>query len=120
MSMAGHGGNVFRKGDYVETLSCESCHMPFATRQAHNADEAFVGPLGRAGDTRTHIFRINVEPTNYAGMFTPDGSQVVRDAEGRAAVTVDFVCIRCHNGGDLFELTVERAAEIAGQIHQLP
>ena len=120
MSMAGHLGNVFRKGDYVETLSCESCHMTFATRQAHNATEAVVGSLGRAGDTRTHIFRIDTRPIDFTGMFTPDGSRVLRDTEGRAAVTVDFVCIRCHNGGDLFELSVERAAEIAGQIHQLP
>lgn len=120
MSMAGHGGKVFRKGDYEEPLRCESCHMPLATRSAHNAAPAMVGPLGRAADIRTHLFRINVEPVGFAGMFTADGSQVLRDASGRAAVTVDFACIRCHNGGDLFELSIERAAEIAGQIHELP
>src|SRR5262249_28169642 len=109
-SMAGHGGKTFRKGELVETLRCERCHMPYATRSAPKAAVAMIGPLGRAADVRTHIFRINVEPIDYTGMFTPDGSQVLRDAQGRAAVTVDFACIRCHNGGDLFELSIERAA----------
>jgi hypothetical protein len=119
-TMAGHGGKVFRRGDYSEPLGCESCHMPYATRNAHSATEATVGPLGRMGDTRTHIFRISTEATNYTGMLTADGKQVLRDSQGRAAVTVDFVCLRCHNEFGPFALTVERAAEIAGHIHELP
>lgn len=119
-SMAGHDGAVFHRGDYAEALSCQSCHMPYATRNAHNASADVVGPLGRMGDTRTHIFRINPSPVDYTGMFTADGSEVLRDADGRAAVTVDFVCLRCHNEFGPFSLTVERAAEIAGRIHELP
>lgn len=123
-TMAGHEGEVFRRGDYVEPLTCESCHMPFAALAASSAGPAVVDPVGRIGDARTHIFRISTEPIDYTGMFTPDGTQVVRDAQGRAAVTVDFVCLRCHNdtGVPLFDpgTEVRRAAEIAQNVHRLP
>jgi len=120
-TMAGHGGKVFRRDDYPEPLSCASCHMPYATTAGSAGTPASIGPLARMGDTRTHIFRINTDPVNYQAMFTPDGTQVQRDASGRAAVTVDFICLRCHNGQfGLFGLSVERAAEIAGRIHELP
>lgn len=129
-NLARHEGRTYVAANgYVETLSCESCHMTYATRNASRAvidsfdaaDGRFLGQ-GRIGDTRTHIFRINTNPVDYTAMFSEDGSQVARDAEGMAAVTVDFVCLRCHNGqGSVFGLSVERAAEIAGEIHsELP
>jgi hypothetical protein len=121
VTMAGHAGKVFRQGAYSEPLRCESCHMPFASRATHHAGADVVGPLGRSADTRTHIFRIDTEPADYRSMFTSDGAEVRRDAQGRAAVTVDFVCLRCHHElGNVFELSVSRAAEIARQIHRLP
>jgi hypothetical protein len=119
MTMAGHGGEVFTRGDYSEPLSCESCHMPYASRAASAATAEVVGPDGRMGDTRTHIFRINVEPVGASQFFNENGTSVRLDAEGRAAVTVDFACLRCHNGIAVFELTLARAAEIAGRIHEL-
>lgn len=121
-NMALHKGKVFVRGDYREELSCESCHMPFATRNGASAPNAFVGPYGRQGDTRTHIFRISTENKTYVNMFTPDGSQVVRDSEGRAAVTADVVCLRCHNPYSLPTLafTPARAAEIAIGVHRPP
>ena len=116
--MAIHEGKTFVRGDYVEALSCESCHMPFATKSASAADESVVGEIGRMGDTRTHIFRINPEAEDFTAMFTEDLSEVVTDAQGRAAVTVDFVCIRCHNGiGNAFPLTIVSAGAIAGSMH---
>lgn len=118
-NMALHEGKTFVRGDYVEPLTCESCHMPFSGRLAGMASASVVGPEGRMGDTRSHIFRISLAPANFSSMFTPDGSQVVKDASGRAAVTVDFVCVRCHNGGGLFALTVARAAEIAPNVHRV-
>lgn len=120
MTMAGHGGKVFTRGSYSETLSCESCHMPFATRSAASAAAGVVGPVGRMGDTRTHIFRISTEPADYRTFLTDDGTQVRQDTDGRAAVTVDFVCLRCHNDIGEFNLRLERAAEIAERIHELP
>lgn len=113
-----HTGEVFTRGDYSEPLSCESCHMPFAVRSYSAADPSVVGPVARVADTRSHIFRINTQPLDYIAFLSPDGTQVRRDAEGRAALTVDYVCLRCHNGNGAFALTLPRAAEIASQIHK--
>lgn len=113
-----HAGKTFVRGDYVEEMNCESCHMPFATRSASSASAAVVGSLGRMADSRTHIFRIDTRPVTYLDMFSSDLSEVRRDDAGRAAVTVDFVCLRCHNGvGNAFELTVSSAAAIATDMH---
>ena len=70
-------------------IQCEDCHMPYATLSAQ--------PLGpHRGDRRTHIFNIDVR--NGVSMFTEDGTMVNLDADGQAAVTLDFVCQRCHQG----------------------
>jgi hypothetical protein len=116
-NMALHEGKVYAAGGYGEVLTCTSCHMPFATR---SATSAVVGQAaGRVGDMRTHIFRINTAPVDYTGMFTADLLQVVRDAEGRAGVTLDFVCLRCHNtdGGYPFRLTLSSASDAAPGLH---
>jgi len=120
MNMALHEGKVFVRGDYTEVLTCESCHMPFATRSAANAAASVVGARGRMGDTRTHIFRVSTENKDYTGFFTADGRQVARDSQGRAAVTVDFVCLRCHNEVAMpnLALSVSRAAEIGMNVHK--
>jgi len=45
-------------------------------------------------------------------------TEVARDANGRAAVTLDFVCLRCHNGvGNAFELTVTSASAVTATMH---
>lgn len=120
-TMAGHEGAVYTRGDYAEPVTCISCHMPFATREYSSAGADVVGPAGRAGDTRTHIFRIDTQPRDYRAFLAPDGASVALDAQGRAAVSVDFVCLRCHNGmGSVFPLRLERAAEIAPNVHRLP
>lgn len=117
-TMALHDGKTFTRGDYSETLGCKSCHMPFATKSAASAGAAVVGPNGRMGDVRTHIFRIKAATDDYTAMFTGDGSQVVKDEQGRAAVTVDFVCMRCHSGvGSAFGLTVDAAGVVAAGMH---
>jgi hypothetical protein len=119
MNMALHKGKVFVRGDYTEALRCESCHMPYVTRSAANAAADVVGAKGRMGDTRTHIFRISTENKDFSGFFTADGKQVARDADGKAAVTVDFVCLRCHNEAAMPNLafSVARASEIAAHVH---
>ncbi|MHC4441712.1 MAG: multiheme c-type cytochrome [Planctomycetota bacterium] len=118
-NMAFHQDKVFVNGDYVEYLDCESCHMPYATKSAAiaPAGEEFAGD-GRIGDTKTHIFSINTNPVDYTAMFTSDLSAVNKDADGRASVTVDFVCMRCHNDvGNAFKLTVKSASDIALLLH---
>lgn len=121
MNMALHDGRVFTRGDYQETLTCRSCHMPFAGRYAQSAAPGFAGPEGRIGDTHAHLMVINPQAPDFTSMFSADGSSLALDADGRGFVTVDFVCLRCHNGqGSVFELSAARAAEIASQIHFRP
>lgn len=121
MNLAIHDGFVFRRGDYEEPLTCESCHMPFASRGATSATTDVVGEVGRMGDTRTHIFRINTAPSNYRAMFTGDGLAVVKDDQDRAAVTLDFVCFRCHNGiGNAAPIsTLDFASGVATGMHEI-
>lgn len=83
-SMAGYG------------VSCEDCHMPYATKSANQ-----LGPF--EGDLQTHIFYINTDAD--ANMFTEDGSLVALDDDGKAAVTLDFACLRCHETAEMDELS---------------
>jgi hypothetical protein len=80
--------------------------MPYATKSA-------VASSPYKGDVRTHIFTI--DPSDGASMFTPDGSFVKLDAEGQAAVTIDFACRGCHNTN--FYRAMER---VATNFHQKP
>jgi len=76
-------------------VECKDCHMPYATKNAQP-----TGPY--AADLQTHIFSIDTDPE--ANMFTEDGAFVALDENGKAAVTLDFVCKRCHLTGDMTEL----------------
>jgi hypothetical protein len=116
-NMALHAGKVLVQGNYTETLSCHSCHMPFATR---SATSSLIGG-GRVGDVRTHIFRINPAAMDYTTLFSAGGDQVRTGQDGQTAVTLDFVCLRCHNGAsNAFALTLQQASNIATGIHQPP
>lgn len=115
-NMALHEGFVYRRGDYTETLTCQSCHMPLAGREGGSA---LAGNGGRIGDTRVHFMYINTGNVDYRAFLTADGTQVARGSDGKAAVTVDFVCLRCHNGaGNAFTLSLESAASIAVGVHR--
>jgi hypothetical protein len=117
--MALHEGFVFERGDYREPLTCRSCHMPYAGKAASTASGDVVGELGRMGDTRTHIFRINAQATSFSEMFTPDLSAVAKDGNGLAAVSLDFVCLRCHNGIGSAPIigNMDIVSEIATEMH---
>jgi hypothetical protein len=118
-SMALHGGLIYVRGDYVEQMNCQSCHMSFIAKAATEATAGVVGAVGRAGDVRGHICRIDTSDSDYTAMFTQDGSRVVKDDQGRAAVTLDFVCIRCHNGiGNAFNLTLKAASIVSVGLHE--
>jgi hypothetical protein len=83
-SMAGYG------------VECKDCHMPYATKSANQ-----LGPF--EGDLQTHIFYINTDAD--ANMFTEAGDFVALDDNGKAAVTLDFACKRCHETADMNELS---------------
>lgn len=80
---------------YDYGVTCQDCHMPLATKSAQA-----TGP--HEGDVMTHILYIDTDPT--ANMFTDDGGFVKLDEEGKAAVTLDFACQRCHETASLEEL----------------
>lgn len=96
--LAIHEGLSFVRGNYMESLSCVSCHMPLATHSASSASEDVVGLVVRSGDTKTHIFRINPNPDDDSSLFNMGGTAVDEGGQGRATATLDFVCFRCHNG----------------------
>lgn len=120
-NMAIHDGFVFVRGNYTEQVTCVSCHMPYATRSAASASPEVVGNVGRVADLKTHIFRINTEPVDYSTFFSSDGSMVAKDDQGLAAVTLDFICFRCHNGiGSAGEIdSIDLAAGVAENIHSI-
>lgn len=120
-NMAIHEGLTFIRGDYTESLSCVSCHMPLATKSAGSSPASVVGEMGRMGDTKTHIFRIDTRAVDYTSMFVEGGGEVMRDSQGRAAVTMDFVCFRCHNGvGNAGVIdTLDLASGVAEGMHSI-
>lgn len=119
-NLAFHDGVTFERGEYAEPLTCVSCHMPHTGRQSSSAGPAVVGDLGgRLGDVRGHIFRIDTTRGDFTQMFSADGTYVVKDTQGRAAVTPDFACLRCHNGvGNAFVISADGAAVIGKRMHQ--
>jgi hypothetical protein len=82
---------------YDYGVECKDCHMPYASKSAQA-----LGP--HKGDLQTHIFRIDTDPT--ANMFTDDGLFVRLDGDGKAKVTMDFTCQRCHVTASLDELAL--------------
>ena len=97
-------------------LECKECHMPYATKSATATGEGVY----KKGDVRTHIFKINPNPD--AEMFYEDGGKfyVASDAEGDAFVTLDFVCLSCHNGTDASKQDMAWAVATAKRVHEVP
>jgi hypothetical protein len=119
MNMAVHEGVVFEWGDYTETLTCRSCHMPPAARNASSASIPLErGGVARIGDTRSHIMYIETLTTDPLSMFTEDGTEVRRDAEGKAAVNSCYACQRCHHGlGNAFAFPESEGCGFGRDIH---
>lgn len=93
-------------GTFPKPIDCVDCHMPPASKSAIGMQ---VGN-GWQGDVPTHIWQINTNPVPRDSMF--DGGYVRLDAQGHAAVTLDFACLRCHQNEDL-----QWAASYANDIH---
>lgn len=90
----------------AKSTDCIDCHMPPASKSAVGMQAG----NGWRGDVKTHIMNINTAAVTKDAMF--DGSSVALDANGLAAVTLDFVCLRCHTGED-----VDWASSYASGIH---
>ena len=96
-------------------LECKECHMPYATKSATATGEGVY----KKGDVRTHIFKVNPDPN--ANMFYEDDGKfyVDSDAEGDAFVTLDFVCLSCHNGTDASKQDMAWAAATFKGVHEV-
>ncbi|MFH2032828.1 MAG: multiheme c-type cytochrome [Bacteroidota bacterium] len=92
-----HADKVAYVGGKVKNIDCVACHMAPATKSAVGAQKG----NGWQGDVKTHIMNINTDAVTRDAMFTTDGSKVALDANGHAAVTLDFACLRCHQDKDV-------------------
>ncbi len=105
-----HEIQITRNGQTTtKPIECEDCHMPPASKSAVGMQAG----NGWRGDVATHIWRINTKAEPRDSMFTADGGSVRLDANGLAAVTLDFACLRCHQNE-----TVDWAAAYAQGIHE--
>lgn len=118
-NMALHEGLVYRRGDYVEPVTCQSCHMPYLVRTGQSNDLVLSnGRTVRLGDTRSHIFRLDPGAQSEASMFASNGTEISRDADGQSAVSTCFVCQRCHNGlGNAFAFPASQGCAFGSGIH---
>jgi predicted CXXCH cytochrome family protein len=119
-SMALHEGLTFVWDDYTEEITCESCHMPFAAQTGAASRFIVAGEtVARIGDTRSHIMTIDTDYDDPLEMFTADGSEVLRDEQGRASVTACFACVRCHHGlGNAFRFPPSQVCPSGEGIHE--
>ncbi|HOA72927.1 MAG TPA: hypothetical protein PL151_06710 [Phycisphaerae bacterium] len=119
VDMALHQGFVYVEGDYVEPVTCESCHMPFAvSTRTSNVIELTNGTTALFGDTRSHIFRLDPSRDSLTTMFGEGGTVVARDAAGQASVSTCYVCQRCHNGlGNAFAFPADQGCAFGTDIH---
>lgn len=120
VDLAGHDGVTFTRGTYSEPMSCESCHMPFGGLSGVPAPVSAVGGTAHVGTVRSHIFRIDAGNADFASQVS--GGVYQTDAEGRAAITLDVVCGRCHGQGvteenNGFPLPLDLLPRIAPTLH---
>lgn len=92
-----------------KSIDCVDCHMAQAGKSAVSVQTG----NGLRGDVKTHIWKINTKAVTKDSMFTPDKAKVKLDANGYAALTLDFACLKCHTTQD-----VTWASGYAKEIHK--
>ena len=68
-------------------IACKECHMPRATKSAIKTGKF-------AGDVRTHLVKINVNPK--ASMFKPGVLKGKKVTFTEGFVTLEYACLNCH------------------------
>jgi len=122
MDLALHQGFVYQQGDYVEPVTCMSCHMPYVVRtRVDNVIQLADGQAALFGDTQSHVFNLNPSTSSLETMFTPDGTALALDEEGWASISTCYVCRRCHNGlGNAFAFPPDEGCAFGTDIHAVP
>ncbi|MBT4266504.1 MAG: hypothetical protein HOD85_20070 [Deltaproteobacteria bacterium] len=72
-------------------VTCVDCHMPRATKSAIKTGKF-------AGDTRSHLVKINVDP--MASMFKPGMLKGKKVTFAEGFVTLEYSCLNCHGARD--------------------
>jgi hypothetical protein len=94
----------------MQGLACTDCHMPLASRGAYDTMKENY----HHGDTVSHIFGISVDP-EYT---LDDGSGMATVTEdGLVRMTVEMTCYRCHQSGEVHEMTREQLLDMAEKVH---
>ena len=89
-------------------LECTDCHMPDAVKNNASSGEG----VHLKGDAKTHMFTINT--TAYpSDMYYPQSGKTFADG----FLTLNFVCLGCHNGILAKEREFDWAVQGAALIH---
>ena len=92
----------------VVGLECTDCHMPYAVKKVSSTGEGDH----LQGDTPTHIFTVNSTAKSFEMFYQQSGRTF---ADG--FITLNFLCLGCHNGIDAREHDIDWAIQAAGLIH---
>ena len=91
-----------------------NCGMMAVELPAETIERLFAAFAGKE-------VRVETDVDGRTITFSADGTRVAEDQQGRAAVTLDFVCLRCHNDqGNAFQLTLRGASSVSDRIHVDP
>jgi hypothetical protein len=93
----------------MKDLTCEACHMPFASK---NVSEEKIGEYVK-GDVKSHVFGISTDPSYTIN----DGGKARLNADGFARLTVEQTCYACHKTGQASDINRERLLDMAAKIH---
>ena len=92
----------------VAGVECTDCHMPYAVKTVTST--GYGDHL--KGDSRTHIFTLDTTATS-SEMFYQQSSKTYANG----FLTLNFVCLGCHNGIEAREHDIEWAMQAAALIH---
>ena len=71
--------------------TCVECHMPKVSKSA-------ISVASYVGDVRTHIMKLNTDPT--ASMFTTVEEKGKKSTFAKGFITLDYACLSCHGSRD--------------------
>ncbi|MBI4653741.1 MAG: hypothetical protein HY752_01910 [Nitrospirae bacterium] len=102
---------------YHTTVKCIDCHMAEATKSATGK----IGTWGKAGDVKTHIFKI--DPNAAINTVDPTHKNEYEKQVATNYLTVKYACGKCHDSSILnsyvgISLTEDDAKAAAVGIHR--
>jgi hypothetical protein len=90
-------------------LDCEDCHMPLAVKKITSSGDGD----NVKGDGKTHLFTINTTADPSEMFFQLGGGKEYANT----FITLNFVCLGCHDGDFAQERDIDWARQAVGLIH---